>query len=183
MKSSAYIGQGIRESTRVMKVGKSNDVKRRQRELPITIERIAVCVSEAAAYQFENDLRRFIIQQGGIRYQKTLDWFEFDERIYKLLSQFFEPTASEEIHELTENEEIQLFREKYRDLLQQTLDAAEDEIGYLRKRLDEVREEEQTKSRDREEKLRDEIIELNRQMARLELRIEMMQEKDEDEDD
>ena len=86
MKSSAYIGQGIRESTRVMKVGKSNDVKRRQRELPITIERIAVCVSEAAAYQFENDLRRFIIQQGGIRYQKTLDWFEFDERIYKLLS-------------------------------------------------------------------------------------------------
>ena len=49
MKSSAYIEQGMRESTRVMKVGKSNDVKRRQRELPIKIDRIAVCVSEAAA--------------------------------------------------------------------------------------------------------------------------------------
>jgi DNA-binding transcriptional MerR regulator len=69
------------------------------------------------------------------------------------------------------------------DMLAKSLSDAEDEIDYLRKRLDEVREEEQTKSRDREEKLRDEIIELNRQMARLELRIEMMQEKDEDEDD
>ena len=69
------------------------------------------------------------------------------------------------------------------DMLAKSLSDAEEEIDYLRKRLDEVREEEQTKSRDREENLRDDIIELNRQMARLELRIEMMQEKDKDEDD
>lgn len=63
------------------------------------------------------------------------------------------------------------------DMLVKSLSEAEEEISYLRKRMDEVREAEQEKSRTREDKLREEIIELNRQMARLELRIEMMQEQ------
>ena len=66
------------------------------------------------------------------------------------------------------------------DMLAKSLSNAEEEIGYLRKRLDEVREEEQTKSREREDMLRDEIIELNRQMARMELRMELMQEDKKD---
>lgn len=66
------------------------------------------------------------------------------------------------------------------DMLAKSLSEAREEVDFLRKRLDEVREEEQLKSRDREEKLRDEIIELNRQMARLEFRIELMQEDDTD---
>lgn len=67
------------------------------------------------------------------------------------------------------------------DMLTKSLTDAEDEIDFLRRRLDEVREEEQDKSRQREEKLRDEIIELNRQMARLEYRIELMEQQDSDE--
>ena len=66
------------------------------------------------------------------------------------------------------------------DMLVKSLSEAKEEVDYLRKRLDEVREEEQIKSRDREEKLRDEIIELNRQMARLEFRIELMRNDDND---
>lgn len=68
------------------------------------------------------------------------------------------------------------------DMLAKSLSEAEDEVNFLRQRIDEVREAEQERSRGREDKLRDEIIELNRQLARLEFRIEMLQEKN-DEDD
>lgn len=68
------------------------------------------------------------------------------------------------------------------DMMAKSLSDAEEEIDYLRRRVDEVREEEQDKSRGREDKLRDEIIELNRQIARLELRIELLQDKSDSED-
>jgi len=79
------------------------------------------------------------------------------------------------------------------DMLTKSLDDAEEEIQYLRDKLDDVREEEQSKAQDREkairdefqereERLRQEIVNLNRQMARLEIRMEMMQEKEDDEE-
>jgi DNA-binding transcriptional MerR regulator len=79
------------------------------------------------------------------------------------------------------------------DMLTKSLADAEEEIHYLRNKLDDVREEEQSKAQDREkairdefqereERLRQEIINLNRQMARLEIRMEMMQEKEDDEE-
>jgi len=64
------------------------------------------------------------------------------------------------------------------DMLAKTLSEAEDEINYLRDRMDAVREEEQTKAREREERFRAEIVELNRQIVRLETRMEMMQSGD-----
>jgi len=67
------------------------------------------------------------------------------------------------------------------DMLAKSLSEAEDEISYLRNRLDEIREEEQEKSRNREDKLRDEIIALNKQIARIELRMELMQDKNKEE--
>jgi DNA-binding transcriptional MerR regulator len=60
------------------------------------------------------------------------------------------------------------------DTLVKSLDDAEEEIKNLRRRIDEVREEEQEKSRQREAKLHEEIVELNRQIARLELRAELL---------
>jgi hypothetical protein len=68
------------------------------------------------------------------------------------------------------------------DMLAKSLTDAKEEIVFLRHRLDEVREEEQEKARNREDKLQDEIIELNRQLARLELRMEMMQQNKDEED-
>jgi len=79
------------------------------------------------------------------------------------------------------------------DMLTKSLADAEEEIHYLRNKLDDVREEEQSKAQDREKAIRDEfqereerlrqdIINLNRQMARLEIRMEMMQEKEDDEE-
>lgn len=77
--------------------------------------------------------------------------------------------------------------------LQTTLEAAEEQIeilqeeverlrSELQQRVDTVRDEERHKAREREQQLLDEIIKLNRQMARLELRMEMLQE-DQDEDE
>ena len=77
------------------------------------------------------------------------------------------------------------------DMLTKSLTDAEEEIQYLRNKLDEVRDEEQSKAQDREkvirnefqereERLRKEIINLNRQMAKLEVRMEMMHEDDEE---
>jgi len=62
-------------------------------------------------------------------------------------------------------------------MMEKGLEDAENEIELLRKKLDEVREEEQEKARVREDKLHNEIVELNRQMARLELRLEMAQDE------
>ena len=64
------------------------------------------------------------------------------------------------------------------DMLEKSLTDANGEIEVLRKRVDEVREEEQEKGRQREEKLRNDMIDLHRQIARLEYRIELAQEDD-----
>lgn len=76
--------------------------------------------------------------------------------------------------------------------LQTSLEAAEEQVELLQeevehlreelqRRVDTVRDQERQKASDREQQLLDEIIKLNRQMARLEVRIEMMQEQGNDE--
>jgi len=183
-KSNAYIGQGIRDGVHLMKIGKSNDVKRRQRELPITIDRIAVCVSESAAYQFEDDLRRFVTQQGGVRYQKTLDWFEFDERIYSLLLKFFNAPDDADRKELSEEEEIRLYRDRYYQLLrdiiqklQQTIREKKEEIRQLHKQIDAARQKEWETIQLEHAGYQAKIIELHRKIGRLEAQIEIEETK------
>ena len=78
--------------------------------------------------------------------------------------------------------------------LQTALEGAEEQVellqeeverlrGELQQRVDSVRDQERKKAADREQQLLDEIIKLNRQMARLEVRMEMLQERDEDEEE
>ena len=78
--------------------------------------------------------------------------------------------------------------------LQTALEAAEEQVELLQgeverlreelqQRVDSVRDQERTKAANREQQLLDEIIKLNRQMARLEVRMEMLQERDEDDDE
>lgn len=75
--------------------------------------------------------------------------------------------------------------------LQTSLEAAEEQVemlqeeverlrSELQRRVDTVREDERRTAREREQQLLDEIIKLNRQMARLEVRMEMMQEQNDD---
>jgi len=86
-------------------------------------------------------------------------------------------------------EQIEIYQEEM-DRLRQEIDKRDTEHQM---RVDQVREEERQKARlqeseerktahEREERLNKEIIELNRQIARLEVRMEFIQEKDGDED-
>ena len=78
--------------------------------------------------------------------------------------------------------------------LQTALEAAEDHISTLKdeirdlrselqERVDMVRDEERQRSREREQQLLEELISLNRQIARLELRMEIMQQGEDTEED
>ena len=107
---------------------------------------------------------------------------------------FFEKQCIEKAKELSEEEEIALFREKYAVLLQTAIEASEEQVellqeeverlrGELQQRVDFVRDQERKKAADREQQLVDEIIKLNRQMARLEVRMEMLQESDKEDDE
>ena len=64
------------------------------------------------------------------------------------------------------------------DLMANSLSNAEEEVKFLRKRVDDIREEERRKASEKEAEDRKEIIQLHRQIARLELRIELMQEEE-----
>src|SRR5574337_2075862 len=85
MTSNAYIAT---DGEMVMKVGKANDVKRREKQIAVPIKYTIACLDEAAAYRVENQLRDFVIKRGGIRHQGTIDWFKFDAQIYGMLCEF-----------------------------------------------------------------------------------------------
>ena len=189
-KSYAYIAAGQVDGVHLMKVGKTNNLKRRGGEIGILIELSTASLTEAGALRLETELRQFVIAQGGIRYRNTIDWFAFDVRIYALLCEHFTAQPVPEFSEsLSPDEEIALYRRRYIQLLKQELRTAleateerakqlQEEIDRLRQRIDSVRNEEREKAREREQGLFDEIVKLNIQEARLELRMEILQKKD-----
>ena len=71
------------------------------------------------------------------------------------------------------------------DSAEEQIDVLQEEVEQLRKelqeRVDAVRERERQKATEREQELLNEIIKLNREMARLEVRMEMIQENENDE--
>ena len=183
MKSNAYIGQGIQNNIHVMKVGKSNDIKRRQRELQITFDGCVVCLNSNSAYKVERQLREFVIQQGGIRYQETLDWFLFDPEIYESLQQNLLRQVTNSIEK--EDEILQFIRRYYEIViaeiatqnvnLQREQDATRLEIDSLKKQIEEERkraredvEHERGRSREEMERLLREIAELRYEIGKLE---------------
>ena len=83
--SNAYIAS---DDKSLMKVGKANDPKRRERQIALPMTVTIACLDEAAALRVESQLRQFVIEQGGIRHQNTIDWFKFDPRIYAMLCEF-----------------------------------------------------------------------------------------------
>lgn len=178
-KSYTYITSGHINGIHMMKVGKTNHLKRRSRQIGLPIAFSTVSLTEKGAFRVESALRQFVIQQGGVHFKNTIDWFIFDQRIYDLLQEYFiglfahEPAAQT----LSPDEEIATYRRCYIELLMSEYRRERDtalaqlqdsmfEIDRLRKELKEQREDSGK-----------EIIELNRQIARLELRLEMITEE------
>jgi hypothetical protein len=116
MASNAYIARGNRGGNRVMKVGKANNVRLLEKQIAATIEFTIACLDEAAAFRVESKLRDFVVGQGGIRYLSTLDWFEFDQRLYEMLSEFASNLNALPLFD-PEEHEISLLLDKYHQLV------------------------------------------------------------------
>jgi hypothetical protein len=114
MTSNAYIAT---DSETLMKVGKSNDVKRRERELAIPITFTIACFDESTAFRVESELRDFVLQRGGIRHQATIDWFKFDAQIYRMLYEFATNMGGQGVVERELDEEIEELVTRYYQLL------------------------------------------------------------------
>jgi seryl-tRNA synthetase len=85
MLSNVYIARGERDGVAVMKVGKANNLRHRQKAIGITIEMSIPQSDEAAAFELENELRFFVACQWGKRLPGKNDWFYFDPKIYTAL--------------------------------------------------------------------------------------------------
>jgi hypothetical protein len=118
MASNAYIAS---DREKLMKVGKANNPKQREKQINLPINITLACLDEATAFRVEDQLRQFIVDRGGIKHASTLDWFAYDPQIYTMLCEFagtidgFEPIHIEDEGEL----EIRAIRKRYFQLIEE----------------------------------------------------------------
>jgi gas vesicle protein len=140
MTSNAYIAT---DGEKFLKVGKANDVKRREKQIALPMTVTVICLDEAAAYRVESKLRNFVIKRGGIRHAATIDWFAFDPQIYKMLCEFasnidgFEPVPVKVETEADIDAEIAKLRKRYFKLLEDELQQQLDEVRAEKAELEE----------------------------------------------
>jgi len=129
--SNAYIAT---DGEKFLKVGKANDVKRREKQIALPMTVTIICLDEDAAFRVESKLRDFVIKRGGIRHAATIDWFAFDPQIYKMLCEFattidgFEPVPVKVETEADIDAEIAKLRKRYFKLLEDELQQQLDEV-------------------------------------------------------
>ena len=145
MTSNVYIARGERDGVVVMKVGKSDNVHRRQREIGISVEMSISQTDRGSAFDIETQLRDFVIAQGGKRFLGTYDWFYFDPHIYAALC----AVVANINQEATADAEISLLRTRYHQLLEDETeykvalaqrDAALAQVAQLEKELERLKE-------------------------------------------
>ncbi len=126
MASNAYIAT---DGETVMKVGKANDVKRREKQIAIRITRTVACFPyEEAALRMESKLRDFVMKRGGIRYRSTIDWFHFDQQIYGMLCEFVAGLNNDSVAEVDVDTEIAEYIMRYHQLLVEEVIKEKDDI-------------------------------------------------------
>jgi len=154
MTSNAYVAT---DGEKLMKVGKANDILRRELQIALPITCSVACLDEGAAYRVESKLRDFVVECGGIRQTAIIDWFAFDPQIYKMLCEFaggidgFEPIPVKVETEADINAEIAMLRKRYFKLLENEL---REELNRLRA--------EKTKLDEEHQRLKEEISLLQR---------------------
>lgn len=87
MSSNAYVAS---DGKTVMKVGKTNNFWKREKQISLPMTAIIFCPDELTAFLIERELRRIAIEMGGVRHPARVDWFEFDSDIHLMLQAFVE---------------------------------------------------------------------------------------------
>lgn len=186
MSSNAYIAS---DGMNRMKVGKTNDPKRREKQIALPITMTIQCLDEAAALRVETQMREFVIQRGGIRHQQAIDWFIIDPQIYEMLCQFASGLIGQgaNLKSVVETEanidrEIAALQRRYYELLLAEIERIRKEHAAESERLrqefgereDRYREDIQTKDK--------RIEELSREVGKWQAMYEILKERFEDED-
>jgi len=158
-----------------MKVGKTNNLHRRSRQIGISIELSTASLTEAGALRLETELRQFVLAQGGVRYRNTIDWFTFDAQIYALLCEYFIAQHMPELsNTLSPDEEITLYRRRYIQLLTDEYRRERDEA---RRQLQAAKLETEMLRQELSKCLDDQFLPLCRQLGRLEAQVEWLEER------
>ena len=153
MASNAYLAT---DNEKLMKVGKSNNPKRREKQIDLTITLTVACLDEMSAYRIEDQLRQFIAERGGIKHASTVDWFAFDPQIYRMVCEFaanldgYKAISEEE----SQDAEIDVLRRRYFKLIAEARNtdtkegqlraekkSLENELNFLQERYQSLREE------------------------------------------
>jgi DNA anti-recombination protein RmuC len=156
MTSNAYIAS---DGETLMKVGKANDTQRREKQIALPMTVTVACLDESAAHRVESQLRQFVIEQGGIRHQSTIDWFKFDEQIYAVLCEFAGKLDGFEVIPVQEkglDEEIAELRARYFQLIEEELKESITTLSHQLKNISgELQSKQQQKDKEIERVLRE----------------------------
>ena len=174
MNGNAYIAS---DGASRMKVGKTNDPKRREKQIALPITMTIQCLDEAAAFRVETQLREFVIQRGGIRHQQAIDWFIFNPQIYEMLCQFASGLIGQgaNLKSVVETEanidrEIAALQRRYYELLLAEIERIRKEQAAEREQM----RHEQATERERYEKRLEDLI---REATEWKIRYQMLKEQ------
>lgn len=83
MSSFIYLASGGIYDDRLMKIGKSNRPEHREKALGIKIDLVLRLESAKAAFIEETLFRKQIKRLGAVSYNRSFDWFLYNEAIYQ----------------------------------------------------------------------------------------------------
>lgn len=162
MKSNVYLAFGQIGGVPVMKVGKANDLKRREKQLRIDVEFSLACVSEGDALVFEDRLREHAFSLGASSF-RGYDWFYYDDNVYEALKAILIEFGSDE-SVLKLEREVAQYQLRYHQMKVESLEAQveqlQEEKRFLQQQKDAEVERILRESSQREGALREQIGEL-----------------------
>lgn len=101
--SYVYLASGHARDIRVMKIGKANDVRRRETQIKLKVDRSFDVGDETWAFRVEDYLREIMVLNCAKPFGGH-DWFLFDKAIYHLLRTRFYSFVGEGIARIRETE-------------------------------------------------------------------------------
>lgn len=83
--SFVYLAVGNVDRVHVMKIGKANNLDQREKQIGVTITHACRLKDEQTAFRVETQLRDIMRMGGAKQLSDSLDWFEFNQPIYKAI--------------------------------------------------------------------------------------------------
>jgi len=113
MKSNVYLACGTDDWYFLMKVGKANNIKLREKQIYMSIKVSVPTMTVEDAFILETRMRKLAVSLGATRYPRTYDSFFYNESIYRVIEKELGVlSASENI-----DDEIAFYQQSYQRIL------------------------------------------------------------------